>query len=138
MKNFKPKSHIFTGIKNYQKRPVSFISPKGVAFAIIFNLSSLILSLLYSLILITLSSLILFTCSSPNSSGDKVTFSPMKNSGQAGTVTLEDTTDFSGVTVSLYEPVELDTALVRINEKYPNIGVQISQETEFDECICTL
>lgn len=56
------------------------------------------------------------TCSDP-SSNDKITFS--------GTVTLEDTTDFSGVTVSLYEPVELDTALVRINEEYPNIGVQI-------------
>jgi hypothetical protein len=28
--------------------------------------------------------------------------------------------------------VELDTALVRINQQYPNIGVQISQETEFD------
>jgi hypothetical protein len=55
---------------------------------------------------------------------DLVTFS--------GTVTLEDTTDFSGVTVSLYAPVELDTALARINQEYPNIGVQISQETEFD------
>jgi hypothetical protein len=55
---------------------------------------------------------------------DLVTFS--------GTVTLEDTTDYSGVTVSLYAPVELDTALVRINQEYPNIGVQISQETEFD------
>lgn len=63
------------------------------------------------------------SCSSPTSS-NKVTFS--------GTVTLEDTTDYSGVTVALYAPVELDTALVRINKEYPNIGVQISQETEFD------
>ena len=48
----------------------------------------------------------------------------------------------AGVTVSLYAPVELpvesrmpaaDTALVRINQEYPNIGVQISQETEFDQ-----
>lgn len=67
--------------------------------------------------------LILNSCSDP-SSNNKVTFS--------GKVTLEDTTDFSGVTVSLYAPVELDTALVRINQQYPNIGVQISQETEFD------
>ena len=68
------------------------------------------------------------TCSDPSSS-NKVTFS--------GTVTLEDTTDFSGVTVSLYAPVEMpvesripaaDTALVRINEQYPNIGVQISPQ----------
>ncbi len=64
-----------------------------------------------------------FSCSSPTTT-NTVTFS--------GTVTLEDTTDFSGVTVSLYAPVELDTALVRINKQYPNIGVQISQETEFD------
>ena len=70
-------------------------------------------------------SLILFSCSSPpEANDDTVTFS--------GTVTLEDTADFSGVTVSLYEPVELDTAIVRINQEYPHIGVQISQETEFD------
>ena len=65
----------------------------------------------------------LISCSDPTSSNN-VTFS--------GTVILEDTTDYSGVTVSLYKPVELDTALVRINQEYPNIGVQISQETEFD------
>ena len=50
----------------------------------------------------------------------------------SGTVTLEGETDHSGVTISLYKPIELDTALVRINQEYPNIGVQISQETEFD------
>lgn len=43
-----------------------------------------------------------------------------------------DPADFSGVTVALYEPVVLDTTIVRINQEYPNIGVQISQETEFD------
>ncbi|MCP4413710.1 MAG: hypothetical protein GY808_14210, partial [Gammaproteobacteria bacterium] len=48
------------------------------------------------------------------------------------TVTLEGETDHSGVKVALYRPVVLDTALVRINQQYPNIGVQISQETEFD------
>jgi len=67
---------------------------------------------------------ILVSCSPTSNNDNKVTFS--------GTVTLEDTTDYSGVTVSLYKPVELDTALVRINQEYPNIGVQISQETEFD------
>ena len=55
----------------------------------------------------------------------------------SGTVTLESESDYSpigagGVKVSLYKPVELDTALVRINQQYPQIGVQISQETEFD------
>ncbi len=66
-----------------------------------------------------------FTCCSTSTNSDKqVVFS--------GTVTLEGESDFSGVTVSLYNLVELDTALVRINQQYPNIGVQISQETEFD------
>ncbi len=63
-------------------------------------------------------------CTDTGSSNDLVTFS--------GSVTLEGVQDMSGVTVSLYAPVELDTALTRINEQYPNIGVRISQETEFD------
>ncbi|PKN73283.1 MAG: hypothetical protein CVU50_03040 [Candidatus Cloacimonetes bacterium HGW-Cloacimonetes-3] len=40
--------------------------------------------------------------------------------------------DFSGVTVALYDQAILDTTIVRINHDYQNIGVQISQETEFD------
>lgn len=43
-----------------------------------------------------------------------------------------DPIDFSGVTVALYELAVLDTTIVRINQQYPQIGVQISQETEFD------
>lgn len=43
-----------------------------------------------------------------------------------------DPVDFSGVTVALYKLAELDTTIVRINQEYPQIGVQISQETEFD------
>jgi len=66
----------------------------------------------------------LTNCPDPSSNNDLVTIS--------GTVTLEGETDHSGVTIALYKPVELDTALVRINQQYPNIGVQISQETEFD------
>lgn len=87
---------------------------------------------------IFLLSFFLITCSTSTNSDKQVVFS--------GTVTLEGETDFSGVTVSLYNPVELDpsnsrtgqskgrtgTVLVRINREYPNIGVQISQETEFD------
>lgn len=65
------------------------------------------------------------SCSdSTASDDDKTTFK--------GKVTLQGQTDHSGITVSLYAPVALDTALVRINKEYPNIGVQISQETEFD------
>jgi len=40
--------------------------------------------------------------------------------------------DFSGVTVALYKTAVLDTTLVRINQQYPQIGVHITQETEFD------
>ena len=43
-----------------------------------------------------------------------------------------DPVDFGGVTVAIYSPVVLDTTIVRLNRDYPNIGVQISQETEFD------
>ncbi len=71
-----------------------------------------------------LSSCLLISCSKNSTQPETVTFS--------GTVTLEGRTDHSGVKVSLYRPVELDTALVRINQQYPQIGVQISQETEFD------
>ncbi len=78
----------------------------------------------FSFVIFHLSFFFLFSCSSPTEN-NKVTFS--------GTVTLADTGDFiptndsgqDGVTVSLYKPVEPDTALVRINEKYSNIGVQI-------------
>ncbi len=68
----------------------------------------------------------LFTlrCSETGTGNEKVTFS--------GTVTLEGQTDYSGVKVSLYAPVKLDTALERINQQYPAIGFQISQKTAFD------
>jgi len=84
-----------------------------------FNIFNLISTLILNLFVF-----ILVSCSPTSTDDKKVTFS--------GTVTLEDTTDYSGVTVFLYKPVELDTALVRINQEYPNIGVHISQETEFD------
>lgn len=40
--------------------------------------------------------------------------------------------DNSGVTVAVYNVVSIDSSLVRINQAYPSIGVQISQESEFD------
>jgi hypothetical protein len=43
-----------------------------------------------------------------------------------------DPADNAGITVALYHPAELDTTIVRINGSYPNIGVQINQQTEFD------
>lgn len=90
----------------------------------IFNPSSLIFHLI---LIFNLSSLILISSCSKKGTDpgeETVTFS--------GKITLEGQTDHSGVTIALYKPVELDTALVRINQQYPNIGVQISQETEFD------
>lgn len=43
-----------------------------------------------------------------------------------------DPIDFSGISISLYEPAVLDTAILRANQTYPGIGFAISQETEFD------
>ena len=66
----------------------------------------------------------ILSCSEPTSENDnKVTFS--------GTVTLEGKTDHSGVTVRLYELVELDTTIVQINQEYPGVGLDINQRSEF-------
>jgi len=78
------------------------------------------------LVIFNLASLILFSCSKNGTESNDNTITV------SGKVTLEGQSDHSGVTVRLYKPVTLDTALVRINRQYPNIGVQISQETEFD------
>lgn len=49
-----------------------------------------------------------------------------------GTVSLEGQSDFSDITVALYDLAYLDTTIVRINNQYPQIGVHINQHTEFD------
>jgi hypothetical protein len=43
-----------------------------------------------------------------------------------------DPVDFSGVTIALYELAVLDTTLVRIIYEYPDLGVPVSQLTQFD------
>ncbi|GEM_PF-1867639 len=71
--------------------------------------------------------------------GCSKTTSP-KYGSLSGTVTLTNDTgntalnpvDYSGVTVALYHRATLDTTIVRINGRHTNIGVQISQRTEFD------
>ena len=68
--------------------------------------------------------ILFLSCKSSTNPSDLVTVN--------GNVYLEGQSDHSGVRVSIYKPVELDTALVRLNEQYPNIGVPISQTTEFD------
>src|SRR3990172_1761494 len=50
----------------------------------------------------------------------------------SGTVHLEGQADHSGVTVALYNLVEPDTAVVRLQKEIPFVGVPISQQTEFD------
>jgi hypothetical protein len=50
----------------------------------------------------------------------------------SGTVHLEGQQDHSGVTVALYHPVELDTAVVRLQKEFPYVGIPISPQTEFD------
>ena len=86
-----------------------------------------------SYILISLIVLILaFLCNSCSTNANKGTIS--------GTVMLVNDSDnpsfnpvdYAGVTVALYKTAVLDTTLVRINQQYPQIGVQITQETEFD------
>ena len=48
-----------------------------------------------------------------------------------GTVLLEGKQDHSGITVALYKLVELDTTILRYNREYPNVGLPLSQATEF-------
>jgi len=43
-----------------------------------------------------------------------------------------DPSDFSGVTVALYELAVLDTTLARINRDHPQTGMQNTQATQFD------
>ena len=85
------------------------------------------LSSVFSLFSLTfvfcLLSFVLITCSNPSSSDNKVTFS--------GTITLEGQNDNSGVTVSLYKPVELDTAITHARDAHTGLGVALSQRTEF-------
>jgi hypothetical protein len=50
----------------------------------------------------------------------------------SGTVHLEGQEDNGGVTVALYNLVESDTAVVRLQKEFPFVGVPISQQTEFD------
>jgi Periplasmic copper-binding protein (NosD) len=50
----------------------------------------------------------------------------------SGTVRLEDETVHNGVQVGLYGLVELDETISAANDTWPQIGMQIDQNTEFD------
>ena len=51
---------------------------------------------------------------------------------------LEGQENHSGVTVALYNLVEPDTAVVRLQKEFPFVGVPISQQTEFDHRLAEL
>ncbi len=68
------------------------------------------------------------SCTKPNTGSITGRMVLVNDSGNAA----NDPVDFSGVTLALYELAEFDTTMVRLNAEYPQIGVLISQETEFD------
>jgi hypothetical protein len=47
-------------------------------------------------------------------------------------ITANDPVDFGGVTIAFYHAAALDTTIVRLNAAYPEVGIQIDQQTEFD------
>lgn len=82
-------------------------------------------------LLITVTILLLSACTSctkPQTGTIKgrVAIEVLKESALRGPV------DFSGIIVAVYQVVQVDTTLARLNNSYPNIGVIVNQETEFD------
>jgi len=82
---------------------------RSLTFCTTTSLRTIILS--FTLFLLTFDFFLLNCSKKPTEPDNTVTFS--------GKVTLEGQTDHSDVTIALYKPVELDTALVRINKQYP-------------------
>jgi len=83
---------------------------------------------MYKYLILIFSVVLVVSCTTSSSSG---------NASLAGTISLLNSDDHSGVTVVLYNLAYLDTTLVRINQEYPHIGVIITQETEFDHRLQT-
>lgn len=77
------------------------------------------------LILLFFSFLFLIACSDNGTDPDE--------NGQSfsGKITLEGQTDYSGVTVMLFNPVTIDTTLTNLNSRYPGVGIELNQQTEF-------
>ena len=73
----------------------------------------------YQIVIFTL---LLFSCST----------SPNKSVALKGQINLFGLDDHSGAIVALYAPTPLDNSIVNLNKSFENVGVQISQETEFD------
>ncbi|MDD3533925.1 MAG: carboxypeptidase-like regulatory domain-containing protein, partial [Candidatus Cloacimonetes bacterium] len=79
-------------------------------------------------LILATSLIVMSCCTEPETSSLKGTVLLVNDSGDPA----NDPLDHSGVTVALYELASLDTTLVRINAEYPQIGVLISQATDFD------
>lgn len=58
--------------------------------------------------------ILLLSCSSPTESS---------TGSLSGTINLEDQTDHSGIVIGVYNLVELDTTITRINAEYPQNGI---------------
>jgi len=84
------------------------------------NISKNIIGLIIILFILIL---IIISCSSPTETAKGLL---------TGIVQLEEGTDHSGISIAIYDLVNLDTTIVRINNQYPQIGIQINQHTEFD------
>jgi len=78
----------------------------------------------YLFILLLLSNIsIQFLSCDESTKPETVTFS--------GIVILEGETDHSNAKVMLFRPMEIDTALTNLNVRYPGIGIELNQRTEF-------
>ncbi len=49
-----------------------------------------------------------------------------------GNVTLEDETDYSGITVEVYSMTKMDTAVTNLQARFPSVGFPITQAAIFD------
>ncbi len=49
-----------------------------------------------------------------------------------GNVTLEDETDYSGITVEVYSLAKMDTAVTNLQARFPSVGFPITQAAIFD------
>jgi hypothetical protein len=91
----------------------------------LFNIRYSLYIIHFSLLIIFLTSCQTTTTKSGSLSGNVILNNDTGNSAL-------DPIDYAGVTVALYHPAVLDPTIVNINTNFPNIGVQITQQTEFD------
>lgn len=86
----------------------------------------------FTLLLLLL--LVLQSCSSSSKSGTLSSSVILNN--DTGNSAL-DPVDYAGVTIALYYPAELDEDIRAVNLSHPNLGVIITQQTEFDHRLQT-